>query len=613
MPNPLTIRNIETENKLFSNRIIIAWFVILILSCILTVRMVYLQIINYEHFTTLSKGNRIKLEPSPPRRGLIFDQKGVILADNELTYTLEIIPEQVENLAKLFIELKKFIELKDTDIVRFKKATKYSHRFKPTILRYRLNDEEIAKISVHLHRLEGVRINTVLNRFYPLKELAAHIVGYVGRINAKELKIIDRHNYNGTDYIGKMGIEKFYEKQLHGQVGYEKIEVNVRGRKQRELQKVNSKPGKNLYLSLNINFQKYVANLMKGKKGALVAIEPSTGEVLAMVSEPSYDPNLFVNGIAHKDYNKLLYSPDRPLFNRAVRGQYPPGSTIKPFVGLAGLEYGVRTAKDRIWCRGWYTIMGKKHRYRDWKRTGHGSVNLHRALKHSCDVYFYDLAYSLGINRLSSFMKRFGFGKKTGIDINGELGGLMPSREWKRRARKKLWYPGETLITGIGQGFTLSTPVQLAMATAILSKRGKSKKPHLVFIAGEIGSKESTPIVTPSIEVPLKNDEYWDNAIKGMVAVVHKGGTARKISYGIKYKMAGKTGTAQVIAIKQDARYDASRIAKKYHDHALFIAFAPVDNPKIALALIVENGGSGSRTAAPIARKVIDYYFKING
>ncbi|VAX02396.1 Peptidoglycan D,D-transpeptidase MrdA [hydrothermal vent metagenome] len=421
---------------------------------------------------------------------------------------------------------------------------------------------------------------------------------------------MDSTNYEGTDFIGKTGIEKFYEDLLHGEVGVEQVETNAQGRTLRVLERTPPIPGLNLYLNLDIELQRIAEAAFGDNNGALAAIDPSNGNVLALVSMPTFDPNLFVGGIDSKTYRALQDSPDQPMFNRVLRGRYPPGSTIKPFVGLAGLEYGLIDPNVSTYCQGWYMLDGDDHKYRDWKKTGHGRMDLTQAIVESCDVYFYDLALTLGIDRIFQFLEPFGFNDLTGIDTSGELTGLVPSRQWKRRAKRTPWYPGETLITGIGQGFFLATPLHLAEATATLSRYGHQLRPRLLAATEDPDSREiiGQPAV-PNIAVPVLNQANWDYIIRAMTKVVHSPkGTARRIGQGAKYKIAGKTGTAQVFGIKQDEEYVEEEIAKKLRDHALFVGFAPVENSRIAVAVVVENGGSGGAVAAPIARKVMDYY-----
>jgi penicillin-binding protein 2 len=604
------LKDSTNENQLFYRRVIVAWVAVMVAILIIIGRLIFLQVIAHERYTTLSENNRLKIRPLPPNRGLIYDRNGVLLANNRVSYSLEIIPEQVKNLEKLLNELSQIIAISATDIAQFKKRWQQTRSFIPVPLRYRLTEEEKDRFSVQNYRFNGVQISSNLNRYYPLGPIGVHVIGYVGRINEQELEIIDKSNYLGSDYIGKTGVEAYYEKELHGKTGFQQVETNVQGRTVRILESMPSVPGKNLYLNIDIDLQQYAENQVADHRAALVAIEPNSGGVLALVSMPYYDPNWFVEGIDAKTYRELRDSPARPLFNRAIRGQYPPGSTIKPFVGLAGLEYGVRTERSRTWCRGWYNLKGQSHHYRDWKKSGHGSMNLHSAIEQSCDVYFYDLAYDLGIDRLYNFLTRFSFGKKTGIDISGELSGLIPSPEWKQKLLGKQWYAGETIIAGIGQGYMLTTPLQLAVATATLSVRGQFKQPRVVFaMEAEEGFNEMSLVPTHQETLALKRESYWDAAISGMKAVVHGSrGTAHRVGLRSPYYFAGKTGTAQVISIKQNERYNARRIAKKFHDHALFIAFAPLDEPRIALAIIVENGGGGSKTAAPIAKQVMDYY-----
>ena len=612
MDSYLILKNALRESRLFKNRVIVAWLVVLMLIGLLIARLVLLQVHDHAHFTTLSKNNWLKIIPSPPPRGFIYDRNGVVLAENQTSYSLEIVPEKVPDMDAMLATLREIVLISDSDIERFQRAVKRKRqrRFDQIPLRFRLSEEEVARLSVRNHALPGIVINTNLTRSYPLGQTGVHAIGYVGRINEEELKELNQADYSGTQYIGKTGVEKSYETELHGTVGVQEVETNVMGRVLRVVKRVEPTPGANIYLNLDVALQSFAERLLEGERGALVALDPKSGGVLAMVSIPGYDPNPFVNGIDADSYRALQNSPDRPLFNRVLRGQYPPGSTVKAFVGLAGLEYGVRTPESRTWCPGWFSLKNDNHKYRDWKKSGHGHMNFFHAVEQSCDVYFYALAQDLGIDRLSGFMHRFSFGEKTGIDISGELTGIMPDRAWKNRRLGTAWYPGETLITGIGQGFTLTTPLQLAKATATLSMRGQAYLPRLVFAIEEANLQQMRLVSSQApTQVSIRDPVYWQTAIDGMEAVIHGSrGTAGKQARGLKYRMAGKTGTAQVVRIKQGESYNAKKLAKKYHDHALFVAFAPVDDPKIAVAVIVENGGSGSYTAAPIARQVIDYY-----
>ena len=598
------------ELMLFQRRTVAAVIVTVVLTVVLVGRMVYLQVINHDHYTTLSRNNRVNIVPIAPTRGLIYDRNGVLLAENVPSYSLEIVPERVPNMAKTLQGLRKIIDISDDDIAHFKDMLKRTRRFEGIPLRFRLTDKEVARFAVNRYRFPGVDIDANLSRHYPLGPLAAHVVGYVGRINERELRKLDSSNYSGTSHIGKVGVERSYESVLHGEVGYQQVETNAQGRVLRVLQRTPPTPGDNLYLNIDVKMQAVAERAFGDNDGALVAIEPKTGAVLALVSMPSYDPNLFVNGLDAKTYKKLSTSPDRPLFNRAIRGQYPPGSTSKPFTALAGLELGVIKPSDEIFCPGYYKLKGEQRKYRDWKKNGHGHVNLHKAIVQSCDVYFYELAQSLGIDRLHDYLHTFGFGRKTGIDLDGELPGLMPSRQWKRRTQHQPWFPGETLITGIGQGFELATPLQLSNITATLANGGHRMQPHVVH-AEQDPDSGAMHIIPPDVlaTIPKVRQSDWDDVKHDMHDVVHSiYGTARRISHNLKYTVAGKTGTAQVFGMKQNEEYNEEDIAKKLRDHALFIAFAPVDNPKIAVGVIVEHGGGGGSVAAPIARQVMDYY-----
>jgi len=597
------------ETQLFTSRVIIAGIGVAILTLIVIVRMVYLQVASHEHFTTLSQNNRVSIVPVPPTRGLIFDRNGELLAENTPSFTLELVPEKIENIDLTIKELAEIIKLTEEDISRFHKARKRKRSFKSVPLRFRLNEEEVARLSVRQHQFPGVDIHARLTRHYPKGSLGVHALGYVGRINEAELKRIDNTNYSASTHIGKTGIEKYYEDILHGEVGFKKIESNARGRILRVLEEQHPKPGDNIYLSLDYHVQKVAEEALKEKRGALVAIDPVTGDVIALASMPGFDPNLFVNGIDSKSYRELSTSPDRPLFNRAIKGRYPPGSTLKPFIGLAGLEYDRVHGASKINCHGWYQLKNDTHKYRDWKKTGHGDMTLLGAIRESCDVYFYDLALKLGVDKMHEFNTHFGFGKRTGIDIIGETAGILPSREWKRKMKGESWYPGESLITGIGQGFNVSSPIQLALGTAILANYGLHIRPHLAY-ARENNALQEKTYYTPQMvnTVPIVKKSNWDYMTQSMRKVVHSNrGTARKIKTKA-FDIAGKTGTAQVFGIKQDEKYDKDTLDERLHDHALFIAFAPVENPRIAVAVIVENGGSGGSVAAPIARKVLDAY-----
>ena len=602
------------ETQMFNQRVLIAGIVMVVLLLLLLSRLVYLQITNQKHYATLSDNNRVSIRPIPPTRGLIFDRNGILLAQNLPSFTLEIVVEHVDDLNKTLEHLGQLISISEDDLKQFHKDRRKKRRFEGIPLRYRLNDDEVAKISVQQDNLPGVSINAQLSRHYPQGKLASHAVGYVSRINERELRKLNASNYSATTHIGKVGIERNYEDLLHGKVGFQHVETNAQGRVLRVLERTLPVSGKNLYLNLDSKVQAIAEKSLADNNGALVAIDPRNGAVLAMVSVPVYDPNLFVHGISSKNYKLLSTSPERPLFNRALRGQYPPGSTIKPFIGLAGLELKIMQTHDDLNCTGHYLLKNDERRYRDWKKEGHKKTDLRKAITESCDVYFYDLALNLGIDNMSSYLAQFGIGQKTGIDLRGELAGLNPSREWKRRNRNLPWFPGETLITGIGQGFMLTTPLQLASATATISKMGERFKPHMVY---GIQEQQNSEIIKTKAEplksVPINDESNWLTVIEAMKNVVHGiHGTARGIKRNLKYTIAGKTGTAQVFGIAQDAEYKKEEIAKKLQDHALFVGYAPYENPRIAVALIVENGGSGGSVAAPIVRKVMDQYLLNN-
>lgn len=599
------------ETHLFTGRVVVALVCVVILLIGVVMRLVYLQVISHDHFATLSDNNRVNIVPIPPTRGLIYDRKGVLLAQNTPSFSLEIVPEQSEPLDDTLAELGKIIALDEENLDRFKVRLRQRHSYEGIPLRLRLSEEEVARFAVNRYRFPGVDIHARLARDYPLGAYGVHAIGYVGRINEEELKTLDSSNYRGSNYVGKTGVEKYYEDVLHGKVGYQHEETNAAGRMLRVLERRLPTPGQNLYLTLDLDLQQVAELALTGRRGAVVAIAPKTGEVLVLASVPGYDPSLFVNGISSAEYKALQGSIDQPLFNRVLNGQYPPGSTVKPLVALAGLEYNEVTPATSTFCPGWFSLPGDDHRYRDWKKGGHGTVDVRLAIMHSCDVYFYDLARTLGIDRMHKYLGYFGLGAKTNIDLPAESGGLMPSREWKRKSRKQAWYPGETLITGIGQGFMLATPLQLAEAMATLANRGDRVQPHIVRAAQAPGAGElSTRPPTHKDKVPVAAVGHWDAVIAAMKDVVHApGGTAQGIARGIGYEMAGKTGTAQVFGLKQNEKYKASEVVERLRDHALFVAFAPVDEPEIAIAVVVENGGSGSGEAAPVARAVLDRYF----
>jgi penicillin-binding protein 2 len=611
MASKFTLKDHFRESRLVNGRLLFSGLLSVIIFGIVIFRLVYLQVFEYEHFDSLSNRNRVDIEPLPPQRGLIYDRNGVLLAENIPTFSLEMVPEKVPDIDQTLKELSQLLALSDEDIDAFKDRMKRQRRFHHVVIRQRLTEEEVARFSANRYRFPGVDIEGRLIRHYPQNNLFAHAVGYVGRINERDMELIDQKDYKGTSQIGKTGIEKQYEDTLHGSVGYRQVETNVQGRIVRELMSVPSQSGDDLFLNLDINLQRVAADSLGDYNGSIVAIDPRNGGVLALVSKPDYNPNSFVSGISSKEYGELRDSPDRPLFDRALRGHYPPGSTLKPFVALAGLELGVVDEHSKTYCPGWYSLPGSSHRYRCWKSYGHGMVDMKDAVAQSCDVYFYDLAHTLGIDRLHNFLDYFGFGHRSGIDLPNESEGLSPSSEWKRASRNQAWFPGETLISGIGQGFNQTTPVQLAHATATLAMRGISMQPQVVRATRPAGQTDMNLRNSEIMNnLPMQNSQNWENVVQAMVEVIHGArGTARSVGKDMPFKVAGKTGTAQVFGIAQDEEYDTETLERKLHDHALFIAFAPADKPEFAVAVVVENGGSGSKVAAPIARKLIQQYF----
>ncbi|MGH6636723.1 MAG: penicillin-binding protein 2 [Gammaproteobacteria bacterium] len=606
MAQPLTLRDLGQENRIFIRRVVVMVAVVGVLAALLVGRLALIQIVEHDHYKVLSQENRVKVLPLPPARGLIYSRDGVLIAENRPSFSLEIIPERARDLDQTITDLAVIIALDEAEIDRFQKELKQKRPFESIALKVGLSEREVAVFSVNRHRFPGVDIVARPTRFYPLGALMAHAVGYVGRIDEEELQRIDRANYSGTTHMGKTGVEKSYEQALHGRVGYQQVEVNAEGQVLRVLEETLPIPGKDLHLSLDASLQRAATDALGERRGAVVAIDPNNGGVLAAVSVPAYDPNLFVNGIPYAVYSRLQSSPDRALYNRVTQGQYPPGSTIKPFLSLAGLETGLRLPQSISFCPGFFRLPGKAHRYRCWKKPGHGAVDLKLAMAQSCDVYFYRLAADMGIDELHARLSQFGFGKRTGVDLPEEASGLMPSREWKRRVRKSMWYAGETVITGIGQGYTLATPLQLASAVATLSQQGRQLRPRIVARIGTDEQSREQPEAAIAVEA---REENWRRVIDGMVEVVHGArGTARRSSEGASFRFAGKTGTSQLFRIAQNRSVKNEAIAERLRDHALFIAFAPVEDPAIAVAVIVENGESGSAAAAPVARKVLDHY-----
>ena len=601
-----TLKNPEHELRIFRTRAVLAALVILILTGVLAGRLAYLQIIQHEAFSTRSEKNRVRVEPLPPNRGLIYDRNGVLLAENRPTYNLTLIRERVEDLDSTLDRLEALLELTPEENEDFRIQARQPQRpFQPALLMSDLNEEQIARLAVNRHRLPGVEVEAQLLRYYPEANIMAHALGYVGRINAEETKTLDPGRYAGTHFIGKVGIERFYEDVLHGQAGLRQVETNARGRVLRELGRTDPVPGETLTLTIDSEMQRLAYELLDGRRGSIVAIVPHSGEILAMVSAPGFDSNQFVTGIDVASYRALQEDIDLPLFNRAIRGHYPPGSTIKPFLALAGLVEGVITPDSTINDPGFYQLPNDSRRYRNWLRWGHGRVDMERSIAVSNNTYYYSLAHELGIDRLHRQMDAFGFGQRVGHDVFGESGALMPSREWKQGRFNQPWYPGETLSVGIGQGYWQVTPLQLATATAVLANRGRWVKPRLASRIGDTTVPPDLPETQGDIEV--QNEAWWDRVFSGMEKVLsgHEG-TARRTGVGLDYRMAGKSGTAQVFSLGQDQRYNAEELAERLRDHALFMAFAPLEDPQIAVAVVVENAGGGSTHAAHLARAMTD-------
>ena len=605
MPQAIALKDPVRESRIYSARTLTAVLIVVMALGLIVARYYSLQITHYESYRTQSERNRVQLQPLPPKRGLIFDRNGVLLADNRATHILSVVRERVPDLEATLTRLGELVPISDRDLDNFRKKLNRRRPYEAVPLRFRLTEEEQAVLAVNRHELPGVVVDAQLLRHYPHGELFSHALGYVGRINEEEALFLDERDYRGTFHVGKVGIEKYYEDTLHGEVGYQNVETNAHGRVLRVLERYAPTPGEDLTLHLDINLQRTAYEALGEQRGAVVVIDPKTGGVMALVSTPGFDTNLFVNGISSANYSELRDSLDVPLFNRAVQGQYPPGSTVKPMMGLAGLESGLVTAQTTVPDPGWYRLPGDSRRYRDWilkiRGTGHApEVDLHMAIVESCDVYFYDLARKLTIDKMYDYLHPFGLGERTAVDTTNERRGVLPSTRWKRDALNQPWYPGETLSAGIGQGYVLTTPMQLAVATSVLATKGEHRTPRLVRSRG-------SELVEAPLQPPVVATEaHWNTVHEAMRDVVHgERGSARSIGKDIPYEMAGKTGTAQVIGIAQGEVYREEEVAERHRNHGLFIAFAPYAAPTIAVAVLVENGG-GSSAAYPIAREVID-------
>lgn len=623
MARRVVIRNHSAEANLFARRTFIAFVGVVVLLLILFSNLYSLQIASYEKYQTRSNSNRIKLLPVAPNRGLIYDRNGVILADNKPIYSLAVIPEETKDIENSIAQISQLLDISEDRQDKFFKSVKSKRRFKQVELHPRLSEQQVALFSVNQHKFPGIFVDARLKRYYPFGKLTTHSLGYVARINRKDVNKLElegkSENYAATHGIGKLGIEKYYEDILHGSIGHQEVEVNNQGRIIRTLDFTPPTPGKDLTLTLDIELQMIAKRALSGKRGAVVAMDPRTGGILAMYSNPSYDGNLFVHGISNKNYNKLRNSSDSPFINRSVRG-YPPASTVKPFLALTGLEEKIITPDTKVWDPGWYQLEGLPNKYRDWKKWGHGWVDLNKAIEQSCNTYFFKLAFELGITKISTMMERFGFGDYTGIDIHEESKAIMPSVSWKRGRYNQSWYTGETLSVGIGQSYWTVTPLQLTQALTTLVNHGHRKVPHFLHATSELVTtaegvnENSTVAVNYEEQAPLvlKQEKNWELVLKAMHRTVQVvGATGHSAFKGTHYDAAGKTGSAQVASIKQDEKYDAETTKENQRDNAMFIAFAPYKNPEIVVAVAIENvaKGGGGTNAGPVARQIMDQYF----
>jgi len=601
------------EQRLFNGRIIACAVIAILLTSTVATRLVILQFANADYYAAQSQGNRIRVQPLPPTRGLIYDRNNQILAENTPSYQLELTPEQIPNMDNTLLGLQDAGLIKEEDMARVRTRIARKRRFDSIPIMQRMTDEDVARFAVLRPYFPGVEIRARLARHYPYGKVASHAIGYVGGLSADDLNKVDPAAYAGTSYIGKGSLERSYESELHGAAGHQDVLVNVHGREMQILDTALAVPGRDLILSIDMKSQLAAEAGLAGRRGAVVAIDPNNGEIIVFASAPGYDPNGFIAGLSNEEFRTLQGDPDQPLFNRALRGKYPPGSTIKPILALGALQTDAIDAQTKKVCRGFFRLPGSTHRYRDWKPEGHGLVDMHDAVAQSCDTYFYELAMEMGIDNISASLNEFGLGDATGVDITPESGGLVPSRDWKRRNFAKredqIWFPGETVITGIGQGYMLATPLQLAHATAAIASRGQRYRPSLVRgirdpVTGTLAVRKPRSLPGVNASGPV-----WDAVIGSMEGVMRDPqGTARAVGTSAPWRIAGKSGTAQVFTVAQDDTYDEEELAERMRDHALFVAFAPVENPQIAVAVIVENGGSGSGVAAPIARQVMDAY-----
>ncbi|WP_026375144.1 penicillin-binding protein 2 [Aestuariibacter salexigens] len=610
----MTIKDHTAEANLFARRTVVALLIVGVMLSVLVSNLYVLQIKKFQDYQTRSNGNRIKVLPVAPNRGLIYDRKGRLLAENRPVYSLEIVPEQVEDIDGVVAELSAMLDISDDEIKDFEQSLKRVRRFKPVALRSRLSEQDVARFAAQQHRFPGVSIEARLTRFYPYADALTHVLGYVARINKKDLQKLreagQEDNYAATHDIGKQGVERYHEDLLHGEVGYQQVEVNSQGRIIRVLDFDPPTPGQDIVLNIDIDLQMEARKALEGRRGSVVALDPRTGGVMALYSNPSYDPNLFVHGISSKDYSALLNSPDRPLINRATQGQYPPASTIKPHLALVGLEEGIIDSETTLFDRGRYQLKNVSHVWRDWKKYGHGQVDVVKSVEVSCDIFFYDLAYRLGIDRISDAMQQFGFGDYTGIDLYEESDANMPSRGWKRARHNEPWYIGDTISVGIGQSYWTATPLQLADSLMALVNKGSRYVPQI--IRGNLVDDEvQLQPVKELRPIPVKNEENWDIVLDSLYGTVNREhGTARSAFSGAHYISGGKTGTAQLFSIGQDEEYEEENVAKHLRDNAMYIGYAPIDAPEIVVAVALENAGGGSSNAAPVARQIMDFHFR---
>jgi penicillin-binding protein 2 len=606
------VKDEVVERELFNRRAAISLGIVLAALALLAIRFVYLQVVSYEEFVTRSTSNRVRVVPVTPNRGLIYDRRGRPVAENIPAYRLELVPEKIEDIAQTISDLREIVELPRDALDRFQRSLSHHRRFDSVPLKFNLDEEEVARFAVDRHRYTGVEIVPYLARYYPQGEVLTHVLGYVGRIDEQDLARVDAGNYRGTTHTGKSGIERYYEDRLHGLSGLEKIETNAEGRVLRVLEREDPVHGDDLILSIDVQVQQAAWTALGERPGAVVAIDPNDGSIIAMVSKPAFDPNAFVHGIGQAAYAAILEEPGRPLFNRALQGGYEPGSTLKPFIGLGGLELGLVDMQTKMFSSGSFFLQGQERPYRDWKRGGHGWVDIRGALEQSVNTYFYQLALDMGIDRLHPWLAQFGFGSTTGLDLLGESAGILPSREWKMGRHGLPWYPGETVIAGIGQGFIVVTPLQLATALAALANGGTGYVPRLLFASKKAGLERAQVSAREvSFTIPVRNEANWATITEGMQRVVHgPEGTARSIEPLSGLRIAGKSGTAQVFAQAEGEEYEEEETAQHLRHHALFVAWAPAEQAQIAVAAVVEHGGGGSREAAPVARTVIDAWLQ---